>query len=297
MNKITTTCMICGNSSSFFTTNSKKNPVYNCQSCHVYFVKILENTDQLHIKTRYKEGNFWEDTNYNIEKMIESDFTDPEGKHFALNWKSMYSYCKSFLYNKKNILEIGVGTGVHSIMFDKMGFHVTGIEPDSRNVLYINKKLRNSHCISNFIEDFQTKEKFDVIWLYHTLEHIIRPDLLLKKCHSFLQNDGIMIIAVPDCGNMNELQSSINNPDHLWHFSKNSLKKLAVSNGYNVLRCESLTLIKQLNIQRIHRIINNSNLTFLSNLFWPYWPFKITNSKDDGYEIRVILKKQMQKIK
>ena len=283
-------CISCGNSSLvFYKENSNKKSIYCCESCNLFLVDISKNVALNDIKDRYKK-DFWLDTKYNIEEMIKSDFTNEEGKHFALNWSSMYSYCKKYLLNRKKILEIGTGTGVHLIMFDKLGFSVTGVEPDSKNVHLINQKLTHGKCINVFMEDFERKEKFDVIYLYHSLEHMVRPDLLLKECHSLLQKDGIIIIAVPDCENPDTLKDSIQNVDHLWHFSKIALKKIATSLDYKIERCDSLATIKELNTQRLHRLLDKSCLRWLNKKMFPYWPFRITNSKD-GYEIRLIISK------
>ena len=73
-------------------------------------------------------------------------------------------------------------------MFEKKGFHVTGIEPDPKNTDLINRELKVGHCVNGFIEDLSLDKKFDVIWLTHVIEHVEKPDLLLKKCHDFYLN-------------------------------------------------------------------------------------------------------------
>jgi 2-polyprenyl-3-methyl-5-hydroxy-6-metoxy-1,4-benzoquinol methylase len=283
-------CLICNSTQiSSYGNNAKNFPIEHCESCNLYYVKTSHTPSQEYLKERYKE-NFWRDANYNIEEMIKSDFTNKEGKHFALNWSSMYSYCKKFLSSKKSILEIGVGTGVHTIMFDKLGFDVTGIEPDAFNAKLINEKLKNGKCINGMLEDISLQKKFDIIYLYHVVEHVPRPDQFLRKCSDLLDENGYLIIAVPDCGNAQTLNNSISNTDHIWHFSKLSLMKLSTKLGLKIHLCDSLATIKQLNTQRIYRILNRSGLAKLCNIIWPYWPLKITN-KNDGYEIRMILSK------
>jgi len=48
-------------------------------------------------------------------------------------------------------------------------------------VKLINKKLTHGHCIQGFIEDMEIEGEFDVIWMSHVLEYLVRPDLFLKK--------------------------------------------------------------------------------------------------------------------
>jgi len=45
---------------------------------------------------------------------------------------------------------------------------------------------------------FQKDLKFNVIWLYHTLECFLDPIAALQKCYSLLTEDGIIVIGSPD---------------------------------------------------------------------------------------------------
>ena len=98
-------CVIC-NSKKLepYKKNSQRKDILKCNECNLTFVNPTEVAIS---SSRYKDGSFWESTNYNIKKMIQSDFTDEEGIHFANNFRSMYSYCNEFLIRGKNILEIG----------------------------------------------------------------------------------------------------------------------------------------------------------------------------------------------
>lgn len=283
-------CMTCGgekiNESGL---NPNKLQVFYCESCSLSFIQ-QEKIPNDQLRNRYQEGDFWDDTNYDLQKMHDSNFTDKQGKYLALNWSSMFEYCKEYLLKNHKILEIGAGTGVHMIMFDKYGYNVTGIEPDKRNTLLINKKLIHGNCINGFVEEQKFQNQFDIIWLYHVVEHISNPKNLLEYCNKFLKNNGLIVIAVPDCDNPLALKDSIDNPDHLWHFSKNSLSKFFSNMNYKIEKFDSMTSIKNLNKQRIHTIFSKYGFSFINKKIWPYWPLKMTKN-DDGYEIRIILKK------
>jgi len=283
-------CFACGGKKiKQFGFNSINKPILKCESCSLHFVQ-KEQTSNKQLRKRYQEGNFWDDTNYDLEKMINSNFTDEQGKHIALNWSSMFEYCKQYLSKKQKILEIGVGTGVHMIMFDQNGYDVTGIEPDTRNTLLINKKLIHGNCINGFVEEQTFQNKFDVIWLYHVVEHVLNPEQLLKNCNKFVKNKGLIIIAVPDCDNPYTLKSSINNQDHLWHFSKASLNALFSKMEYKIERFNSMAAIKDLNTQRIHDRLQKYGFSSINKKIWHFWPLKITE-KNNGNEIRAILRK------
>jgi len=287
-------CPACGEKIHQSGFNTANEIILKCESCLLHFVQKKQILDKQFIK-RYEEGNFWNDTNYDIEKMIKTDFTDTQGKHFALNWTSMFEYCKRYLSKKQKILEIGVGTGVHMIMFDKNGYDVTGVEPDTRNATLITKQLTHGKCISGFYEKQDFQDEFDVIWLFHVMEHILDPEELLRRCKTFLKNNGLIIIAVPDCENPDTLKRSIGNPDHLWHFTKSSLSTIFSKFNCKIEKCDSMALIADINKQRINDRSQKYKFNFLTKKIWPFWPLEITK-QNNAKEIRMILRIQKNKI-
>ena len=122
----------------------------------IFYAKILE--EKLNMKfepylrtdehrTKLREANLGKIGSNKGTKVI----IDSQGKR--RQWISQYSYTKKYLENKSNILEIGSGAGQTIYWFDQIGFSVTGIEPDARNVELINKKLTKSKCQAGFFED------------------------------------------------------------------------------------------------------------------------------------------------
>ena len=65
-----------------------------------------------------------------------------------------------------------------------------------------------------------------MIWITHVLEHLPDPTELLVKCKEWLKKDGLICIAVPDCENPEMLDASVDNPYHIFHFTKKTLTKI-----------------------------------------------------------------------
>lgn len=275
-------CLACGELTTDYVS---KIPTQYCKKCGLLFQTISRSKKDM--EKLYRE-NFWRE--HNVEETLDSDFTNKKGKDLILLWNSMYKYSKDFLQNKIEFLEIGAGTGNSLFMFENAGYNVIGIEPDPNNTRLINQKLNRGKCITGFVEQITTEKKFDIIWMSHSLEHVFRPDEILLKCFELLKKDGIVFIAIPDCENPEMRNQSINNDSHLWHFTRNALKNLALRTGYKVEKCDSLKLIKT-NERRIHKILRKMNLSRLSEIILPYYPFKLTTKKN-GYEIRIILRKK-----
>ena len=236
------------------------------------------------------KSEFWEESDYS--EFTGSDFTDKGVQDLVLTFESWYSYFRPFLDKKKNILDIGSGTGVSCILLEKKGYNVTGVDPDPKNVQLINSKLKKGKCINSYFEELKIENKVDVIWLTHVIEHLEQPDILLEKCKEWIVPDGIICIAVPDCGNLNMLNHSLNNPYHVYHFSKNSLKQLFEKSGYDVIQCDSLSNLKKTN-RRFHKVMRKTGFNNFSSKTEPFYPFQRTSDRD-GYEIRCVIKPRMK---
>ncbi len=280
-------CISCGNSSfSIFSENSYLNlPVTKCESCKLMMTgKTLEQLDQT-LKNYYEKSS----TTNEIKKTIEVDHLDNHGRYLRNLWGSHYNYIKPLLKKSKELLEIGPGTGLALRLFEKEGFMVSGIETNENYVKIINDKLENGECFHGFVEELDIKKKFDVIWLSHVFEHIVKPDLLLDKCQKLLKEDGFIFIAIPDCENPDILKQSIHENASSFHYTKNSLEKLVLKTGLIIEKCESFR--EFVRIEGRFQMVLEKYFHTLSQINCPYFPFKRTNGSN-GVEIRLILKKK-----
>jgi len=279
-------CISCGKSPlELYSKSSYLNlPVYCCHNCDLY----VSGNSKDELDNALK--NFYEMESKNLrddlEQFVKFNLENQHSKYLKKLWRSHYAYCKPFFQQSKNLLEIGPGTGITLQMLEKEGFSVTGIEPNEICVKYINQKLKNGFCKLGFIEDIPISEKYDVIWLSHCFEHMVRPDLVLRQCKHLLTKNGFIFIAVPDCENINTLNDSIHDNASAYHFSKKSLKKLAENAGLTVEKCNSMRELYR--IEGRMYIMLNKYFFSINEKICPYYPFKTTTK--NGHEIRIILK-------
>ena len=271
-------CLICNES--FSDVEIDKNVEQHCTSCNLYKTKNI--TKKL---DTYK-SEFWEEADYS--GFTGTDFTDKGVQDLVLTFESWYSYFKPYLKNKDVILDIGSGTGVSCILLEKKGYSIIGVDPDPKNAKLINTKLKIGKCINTYFEDLEIEKKVDVIWITHIIEHLQKPDLLLNKCKEWLKPNGIICTAVPDCENPEMLQNSLTNPYHIYHFTRESLRKLFKKCGYNIVKCDSLTNLEKTN-RRMHKVMRRVGFGNLSSKTEPFYPFELTTGKN-GYEIRCVIK-------
>ena len=261
-----------------------KLPIYFCKNCKLYVtgeteIETKEKTEQLYKKS------YWDERS--SEESINSDYTDIDSQGKYRQWVSQHKYCKPHLINKKKLLEIGSGPGQVLFWFNNLGIEVHGLEPDKRNAELINKKIRKNICEVGIVEDFETSEKFDIIWSSHVFEHVLKPNFVLNKLKNYLKEDGILFLEVPNCENSKILFESINNNPSTFHFSKFSLMKLATDSGYEIIECDYFRSAKM--IEGGINKIKEKYLSFLKFEPYPYYP-KIISNNIQGTDIRIILR-------
>lgn len=129
-----------------------------------------------------------------------------------------------------SLLDIGCGTGNFIQAAKKDTWHVSGTEPDSgaRNVAI---KRVGDHIYGGIQTPELDNGLFDIITLWHVLEHIhnLNDNIVWIKNH--LKEHGKIVIAVPnpqsyDAGKYGRFWAAYDVPRHLYHFTKASMKAL-----------------------------------------------------------------------
>ena len=137
--------------------------------------------------------------------------------------KQKYKRISSRGGSTKRLLDIGCGTGDFLYLAQQSGWDTLGVEPDDNaRSLALSKDLD----VRAQWEDLD-EPRFDVITMWHVLEHIPQLELCCEKLIHLLKPGGTLIIAVPNYRSWDALYygaywAAYDVPRHLWHFSKNS---------------------------------------------------------------------------
>jgi len=158
-------------------------------------------------------------------------------RRFTLKWK--VSLLKKYYVNPitPKLLDYGCGTGEFLKSCKDSGIDITGIEPS------LNARTKASETTQGKIfESLKELEcdKFNIITLWHVLEHIPDFEKIIHQLKSKLSDDGIMLIAVPNHKSNDALKykknwAGFDVPRHLWHFSSDTMKALLLKNELKLI--------------------------------------------------------------
>jgi 2-polyprenyl-3-methyl-5-hydroxy-6-metoxy-1,4-benzoquinol methylase len=129
------------------------------------------------------------------------------------------------------LLDVGAGTGYFLQFMQQKGWSVTGLEPDKD----ARKVAAQQHGLALLpIETLFTlpAQQFDVITLWHVLEHVHDVDAYFEAFKNILKPGGHLLIGVPNYTSYDgklyqEDWAAYDVPRHLYHFSPNSMEQLA----------------------------------------------------------------------
>jgi SAM-dependent methyltransferase len=137
------------------------------------------------------------------------------------------------------LLDIGCGAGFFVREASQGGFSAEGIEFSHEAAEFGRRESGVRITEGDFLDSQFADHSFDVVTLWHVLEHLPRPAESLRKIRSLIRPGGLLIIAVP---NFDSIQATVFRghwyhlevPRHLYHFTPAALRRFLGSQGFDV---------------------------------------------------------------
>jgi len=129
---------------------------------------------------------------------------------------------------RANILDLGCGTGLSSLLFFEKGYDVTGIDGTGAMVRRA-RKLPYKKVIQQDLESpWRVKDRsFDAVVMTGVMEYIIYPGVLLRQVHNKLVDGGIFGLTVP---HKNRLYADAK----LKSYNRGEIVPVIVNSGFDV---------------------------------------------------------------
>ena len=197
---------------------------------HQEFELILDETNEMLVTQPVPDNldSFYQGENYISHTDSKNSWIDSlYQKVKERNIKNKLQLIENQIVNSKKLLDIGAGTGDFLSFAQTRGFDVDGIEPSSK----ARKKSHEKGVKLKTDIDEINNSTYDVITLWHVLEHLPNLEEQIGVISNLLNDDGILVIAVPnfrswDAKHYGKFWAGYDVPRHLWHFSQQAIQKL-----------------------------------------------------------------------
>lgn len=158
----------------------------------------------------------------------------PKPKHVLRAGKvalSRFEKIGCFLCKPKKILDVGSGGGEFLYLLKLLGHDVYGIEPNRGYAAYAIREYDLTIEVGLVQEVPLPVDTFDVITMWHVLEHTEDPAAVLARLRPALRTGGILVVEVPNIEATCQSPKSTFHEAHLYHFNAATLGALAARVG------------------------------------------------------------------
>lgn len=259
-------CPACGSSkyekvltASDYLVSSESFEIMECNDCSLRFTSPIPDRNEI--------GNYYESDKYiSHAKRVTSifDIVYKIVRKFTL--RSKRKIVKRISPKQSGtLLDIGCGTGNFLKTMKQSGWEINGVEINdtARKIA----KKNTSSVILNQADFFKSEQKYDVITLWHSLEHLNTLTRFLEKISISLNANGVVMIAVPnyqsfDAEYFKQDWAAYDVPRHLYHFSFEAIVKFMEKFKFELIQSKQLpfdpfyvALLSELSVRKKHNII------------------------------------------
>ncbi len=134
------------------------------------------------------------------------------------------------------LLDNGTGTGYFAHTMQQRGWDVEAVEKNPQARAFAQEhfvmEVKDPAALSEF-----APETFDVITLWHVMEHLEALNETWELLQQLLNETGTLIVAVPNCSSYDAEHygadwAAYDVPRHLWHFTPATMQQLASKHGF-----------------------------------------------------------------
>lgn len=218
-----TKCPVCQSDNIRLLSHIAKGRLVDCHQCHLIFYTPRPTPKDLEL---FYNSDTYRDS-YQDSPMTGLDFAKARYKQLT---KIIYSHAPALInQTDKQFLDVGCGVGDLLSIAQKNGWQITGTEISHEATETANILLKGKVLTGDIISLDLPQNYYDLITIYHVIEHLIDPIETLVKIRQLLKPGGIAFIETPNIGSLGarikgKNWSQIFPPEHITYFQPSSLK-------------------------------------------------------------------------
>jgi 2-polyprenyl-3-methyl-5-hydroxy-6-metoxy-1,4-benzoquinol methylase len=227
-------CNLCGQSN--FTVLEEDQPpfrVLKCNNCSLIFV--YPHPDHSELIGHYNKNYYVDWIGTQKDKRIRM-------------WEERLHKLKRFRSGGW-LLDVGCGEGLFLHLAKENGWQISGTELSSYAAGYASNSLKVDIFCGEILDAGFPRDFFDVVTMWHVLEHVKDPKAYLREVRHILKHEGLLVIAVPNVNAMImqiayriakrrrlKLFSKEEKEVHLYHFAVDTIRAYLEKTGFECLR-------------------------------------------------------------
>ncbi len=134
------------------------------------------------------------------------------------------------------LLDIGTGTGYFPATMKALQWQVQALEKSASARDFARTHFDLDVKPETALADYEPGS-FDVITLWHVMEHLEHLNETWEKLHSLLIDKGVLVVAVPnpssyDARKYGAYWAAYDVPRHLWHFTPDTMQRFGAKHGF-----------------------------------------------------------------
>ena len=235
-------------------------PLVQCRHCGLIYINPRQTNFSVQEETADPSGvreAVWEKYSQIWNASLLS--ADNEMGHIRANFEFRLEKMRQHI-SSGSLLDIGSGKGHFLAVARDMGFSPTvGVEPNSQTATFARQRY-NLEIVPLLDGSVFAENTFDVITMFHVIEHLFSPRQEMQKVYKILRTDGFLFIEVPTIDTIwfrllkERWREFI--PDHYFFFTPETIQTLLTSSGFYILD--------------ISRIGKRMSVRFLFSRLWRY---------------------------
>lgn len=230
------TCNLCSSDDAEVYLQAKGWTLVRCNHCGLVYVNPRPFPDEL---PELYDSVYFNETISSDTSDLPTDKSEIETRIISQTLR--VQQVKQYAHPPGRLLDVGCGPGFFLACAAREGWNVYGLDISQWAVDYAQKYL-SLEVQQGKITQATTlyAHRFDVITMFHLLEHLPNPLEALRAIKQALREEGIIVVTVPNIGGFEARYygkewRGLSIPYHLYHFTPDTIAQMLSKAGFQVL--------------------------------------------------------------
>jgi 2-polyprenyl-3-methyl-5-hydroxy-6-metoxy-1,4-benzoquinol methylase len=226
-----------------FESTTKTFTLHSCNSCHCLFLHPMPADEE--IAAFYPTQYWWNSTRSQGDRPLKR--LEAIYRKFVL--RDHISFIERAAANRTGVdlLDVGCGSGTLLGLLKHRGFRPIGVDFSSEAARIAEKENGVSVIVGSLDQARFPDHSFDIVTLFHVMEHVTNPRRVLAEVSRILKPGGALVLQVPNIDSWQFKAFGVrwyglDLPRHVIDYSKEAMLKLLNDSGFVARRVKHFNL-------------------------------------------------------